>query len=152
MYRQTVEQYLHEHIPLSKAMAVSVREASAERVVLYAPLAPNINHRDTVFGGSASTLATLAAWSLLFVRLSDAALDGRIVIHANQMRYDRPMAGGFSAVSVAPDAADWARLVKLLSRNRMARIAIQATLECDGEQGGAFDGEFVILPPAPNPS
>ena len=50
--KSELEKYLHEEIPLSKAMAVSVTHASADRVELSAPLGPNINHRDTVFSSS----------------------------------------------------------------------------------------------------
>ncbi|MFB3040360.1 MAG: YiiD C-terminal domain-containing protein, partial [Candidatus Poribacteria bacterium] len=64
-----LEEYLHEHIPLSKAIGVKVVEADSAGVTLSAPLAPNINHRETVFGGSASAVAILAAWTLLYVRL-----------------------------------------------------------------------------------
>ena len=69
MLPDQLERYLHEHIPLSKAMGVSVLSVGEEAVTLRAPLAPNINHRETVFGGSASALAILAAWSLLHTRL-----------------------------------------------------------------------------------
>jgi len=41
-----LERYLHEHIPLSRAMQVSVVSVQPESVVLSAPLAPNINHRE----------------------------------------------------------------------------------------------------------
>jgi thioesterase domain-containing protein len=69
-----IKTYLYEHIPLSKAMEVDVVDASVDKVVLRAPLAPNINHRATVFGGSASALAILAAWTLLYVRLQQESL------------------------------------------------------------------------------
>lgn len=65
MFPSELEKYLHGHIPLSKAMEVAVVQVQPEGVILSAPLAPNINHRDTVFGGSASAVAILAAWSLL---------------------------------------------------------------------------------------
>ncbi len=65
MDARELERYLQDRIPLSRAMAVEVRTASPAGVTLFAPLAPNINHRDTVFGGSASALAILAAWSAL---------------------------------------------------------------------------------------
>ena len=52
-----VEEYLHRHIPLSKAMGIQVVEASADGVVLGAQFEPNLNHQDTVFGGSASAAA-----------------------------------------------------------------------------------------------
>ena len=56
-----LQTYLHQHIPLFQAMQVTVVEASLQQVVLTAPVAPNINHRETVFGGSASAVAILAA-------------------------------------------------------------------------------------------
>ena len=70
-----LERYLHEHIPLSKAMQVSVVSVDTDGVTLRAPLAPNINHQDTVFGGSASAVAILAGWSLLHTRLAAAGLN-----------------------------------------------------------------------------
>ena len=74
-------------------MAVSVRSVEHDAVILLAPLAPNINHRDTVFGGSASALAILAAWSLLHVRLRAEGITGRLVIQRNSMEYERPVSG-----------------------------------------------------------
>ncbi|WP_370677334.1 YiiD C-terminal domain-containing protein [Pleomorphomonas sp. PLEO] len=74
MERHDLESYLHEQIPLSQAVGVSVRSVTDGGVTLAAPLAPNINHKSTVFGGSASPLSILAAWSTLHVRLIDAGL------------------------------------------------------------------------------
>ena len=69
-----LESYLHEQIPLSQAMAVRVVSVSDDSVVLGADLAPNINHRETLFGGSASAIAILAAWSLVHSRLHSAGM------------------------------------------------------------------------------
>jgi len=99
MTTDEVQQYLYDHIPLSKAMQVSVVAMSDAEVLLSAPLAPNINHRDTVFGGSASALAILAAWSLLYVRLRNAGVECRIVIQRNTMEFQLPMDGEFFARS-----------------------------------------------------
>ena len=54
-----IEQYLHRYIPLAIAMGVRVKDATPARVELTAPLAPNVNHHDSVFGGSAAAVATL---------------------------------------------------------------------------------------------
>jgi len=43
-------------------------------VLLTAPLAANINHRATVFGGSASAVAILAAWTYLYFVLKGTGL------------------------------------------------------------------------------
>lgn len=104
-----VEKYLHEHIPLSKDMKVMVVSVDADAVVLQAPLEPNINHRETVFGGSASALAILAAWSLLYVRLREDGVEARLVIQRNTMEYHKPIFGEFSAKSSIEQAETWPR-------------------------------------------
>jgi thioesterase domain-containing protein len=146
MFADELEEFLRSRIPLATAMGVEVRSASAERVVLFAPIAPNVNHRDTVFGGSASAAAILAAWSVLYVRMRAEGVNGRIVIRRNTMSYDRPIIEGFDAIADAPDPADWARLRTTLQRRRAARVHVGARLECHGERVGEFEGEFAVLP------
>ena len=140
-----VQQYLHRHIPLSAAMDVAVVRAEPGHVELTAPLAPNINHRETVFGGSASALAILAAWTLLHVRLTSEGLDCRLVIQNSSVDYDRPMATDFSAVCEFGDGVAWERFVRTLHRHGRARIGIGSTLRCEGEAAGTFKGNFVAL-------
>jgi thioesterase domain-containing protein len=139
--------YLHERIPLSRAMAVTVRRADSGGVMIEAPLAANVNHRDTVFGGSASALGILAAWSALFVRLQAEGVQGRIVIRRNTMSYEKPITAQFSATAAPPRDAAWARLLATLSRRRMARARVTAVLECLAEPVGKLEAEFAVLPP-----
>lgn len=146
MQSREVEEYLHEQIPLSKAMGVEVRAVSPECLTLSAPLAPNINHKETVFGGSASAVAILAAWALLYVGLRAKGIQGQIVIRRNTMNYEKPMTGDFTEVAAEPEGAAWERLAAALKRKRMARIATRVTLYCGGAKVGELEGEFVVLP------
>ena len=148
MNTSELETYLHQRIPLSLAMAVAVRSATTDGVELFAPLAPNINHRDTVFGGSASAVAILAAWSALYVRMRAEMRAGRIVIRRNKMSYERPIIGDFTVRSAPPEAAAWAKAVAALGKGRPARVHVTATLECLGERVGVLEGEFVVMPVA----
>lgn len=140
-----LESYLHQHIPLSKAMAVSVTQASTDAVVVTAPLEPNINHRATVFGGSASAVAILAAWSLLHLRVRDAGLTAQLVIQRNTMEYDRPINGSFSARAELAAPERWELFRKTLERRGRARIAVNSVLEFDDEVAGRLSGDFVAL-------
>src|SRR3569623_1303563 len=88
-----IEQYLHRHIPLTVAMGVRVKIGTPGRVELTAPLAPNINHHETVFGGSASALATLSAWTLVHIGLRHASVDATTVIQRKVMTYEEPIYG-----------------------------------------------------------
>lgn len=143
-----LERYVHTHIPLSKAMGVEIRKASFEEVVIFAPLEPNINHQGTLFGGSASTLAILAAWCLLYARLKQQGVAGNVIIYRNTMLYEKPVEEGVTAVARGVDETAWSKLLAALKRNRMARITLHAELECQGQRAGQLEGEFVVLPTA----
>jgi thioesterase domain-containing protein len=145
MTPQALQDYLYGHIPLSKAMAVEVRTATPQGVRLVAPLAPNINHRDTVFGGSASAVAILSAWALLHVSMLDANIKTRLVIQKNSMSYDLPMPGEFSAEAVAPAPEKWQRFLSTLLKHKRARISIRSVLHCGGQKVGEFEGDFVAI-------
>lgn len=142
-----LEQYLREHIPLSSAMAVSVVAIAEDAVMLRAPLRPNINHRATVFGGSASALAILAGWALLHVRLHAQRSGARLVIQRNTMEYERPITGDFTARAALAHPDRWRAFTAMLARRGKARIGVLAVLEQDGGVVGRFNGEFVALRP-----
>lgn len=140
-----LEKYLHDHIPLSRAMEVGVVQSQPECVILSAPLSPNINHRDTVFGGSASAMAILAAWSLLHTRLASEGIASRLVIQRNNMSYERPIDGTFTAEATSPNADAWSRFLRTLKRRGKARIMVTSVLNFGGEIAGRLEGEFVAL-------
>ena len=50
--------------------AVQVTAFDDSSIRLRAPLAANINHRDTVFGGSLSSIGILAGWSIIHFTLT----------------------------------------------------------------------------------
>lgn len=145
MQAAALEDYLHRHIPLSKAMGIRVASAGPDAVILHAPLAPNINHRETVFGGSAAAAAMLAAWSLIHTRLKDAGIDARVVIRRHAMTFDAPMADAFTVRAFLSRPADWDGFVKQFARKGIARVAVTAVLDCGGGDAASFDGEFVAL-------
>jgi len=141
----SLEAYLHAHIPLSAAMQVSVVAATVGAVTLAAPLAPNINHRSTAFGGSVSTLAILSAWSLVNLRLKAEGLHTRLVIQSNRMDYDAPIESAFTATATLADPDAWPPFVRMLRRKGRARIAVQSAVRCGPVIGGRFEGEFVAF-------
>ena len=140
-----LEAYLHSNIPLAAAMGVRVKVATPERVLLFAPLAPNINHHQTVFGGSGVVLATLSAWSLLHLRLRREQLDAQLVIQRSSMEYARPIPGDFEAVCGFADDSAWQRFRLMLMRRGRARMTLNAHLLYASHEMGSFVGDFVAM-------
>jgi thioesterase domain-containing protein len=146
MSTRALQESLYERIPLSRAMGVTVLQADPGCVLLGAPLAPNVNHSGTVFGGSASAVAVLAAWSLVEVRLQAATQPGRIVIRRSAMDFEQPIRANFTARAAPPGAADWQKLLTTLRRGRMGRIVVRSVLDAAGERVGELEGEFAVIP------
>ena len=142
---QRVQRYLHQVIPLSVAMGVQVRRATLGCVKLAAPLAPNVNHAEMVFGGSAAALATLSAWTLLHLRLEDARLDATLVIQRSRMEYEKPIPGDFEAICDFGDDAAWDRFRATLTRHGRARLTLGAHLVHLANRVASFEGDFVAL-------
>lgn len=142
---QEIERYLHRHIPISVAMGVRVRVATPKRVELTAPLAPNINHHETLFGGSGAAIATLSAWTLVNVRLRHANVGARLVIQRNAMSYDEPIHGDFCAICEQPDTVSWQRFLAMIERRGRGRITMQARLVYEDRPVASFEGDFVAL-------
>ena len=140
-----LERFLRERIPLTAALGVRVTLATRGGVHLWAPLAPNVNHSGTVFGGSAAAVATLAAWTLLHRRLTESGLAARPVIQRSRMEYERPIEGDFEARCAFGDEALWERFRRLLARRGRARITLTAELWCGLHAVGRLTGEFVAI-------
>lgn len=145
MSPQALETYLYQHIPLSRAMQVGVLDVSEDSVRLSAPLAPNLNHRATVFGGSACAVAMLSAWSLLHVRLRGVSPPVSIVIQRQCMDFRRPIDGTLAARAQLAQPAEWPKFLRLLARRGRARITVASTLEYAATAAAAFSGDFVVI-------
>ncbi len=128
-------------------MQVAVLRVDEEGVILSAPLPPNINQTETVFGGSASAVAILAAWSLLHTRLRSPGVARRLVIQRHTMNFDFPISGTFTARAFITQPADWPHFARVLARKGRARITVSAVLEYGGKVAASLEGAFVAMGP-----
>ena len=140
-----VEEYLRQHIPLSAAMGVRVLACDAGGATLSAPFAPNINHRATVFGGSASAVAILSAWTWLHFALVGTGRPARLVIMRNTVDYLAPIPGEFESRCDGVAPVEFEKFVRILARHGKARIEVTAKLTCAGATVATFAGDYVAL-------
>jgi thioesterase domain-containing protein len=132
-----------EGIPLAGAMAVEIRRADEEMLVLAAPLEPNRNHMGSAFGGSLHGLATLAGWGVTLMA-ADPFGARHIIIRASQMRFRAPVAGELIATAALPTPTATVAFGITLARRNRARLTIPVSIEGPGGSIAAhFVGEYV---------
>lgn len=134
---------LYLYIPLSQVMGIEVVQAEKTSVTLSAPLQPNINHQGTVFGGSANALATLSAYSLLYLRLNAGYPQCHVLIQQNCMKYEYPITGDMESLCEFDDMARWSRFMRTLERHGRARISLDSVVMHAAQPCASFKGEFV---------
>lgn len=145
LLEETTE-YLHQQIPLSRAMGVRVESWDGETLSLTAPAALNHNHLGTAFGGSLSALATLAGYALLWLELQSR--DSHIVIRGSSISYTHPVRGELRAVCRRPAEEVVAAFKAKFSKAGKARLRLAVIIgsgDAEGRAGVEFEGEYVAL-------
>jgi thioesterase domain-containing protein len=137
------ERFLHEQIPLSKAMGVRVESFDDGQLVLTAPLAPNHNHLGTAFGGSLSAIAVLAGYGSLWLLLDDRG--AHIVVRRSSIQYHHPVREAIRAICKCPDVATLSAFKHQFAQKGKARLSLQVTIEEEGRVCVEFEGVFVAL-------
>jgi len=144
---QLLQSVLHQDIPLTRDMGVKVISWQDHQLRLHLPLAQNINHKSTLFGGSLYCGAVLAGWGWLYLRLKEAGIDdGHIVIQDGQIQYPLPVKRDGVAICDAPDDASWDRFLKMYQRRGLARLALNTRIVAEGsaEPAVEFLGQYVL--------
>lgn len=137
--------YLHEYIPITAHLGVRVVAFDDSAIRLRAPLAANINHRDTAFGGSIASLGILAGWALLHFSLVELDMASRVVIQNSATDFLAPGDADFEAVATMPDAAAWERFLAMLRRKGRARIRLASELQAGDQRIAAHEGVYVAV-------
>ena len=134
----------HDRMPLTTALGVEIGTLDGERLELLLPLAPNVNHKGTVFAGSLSALATLAGWSALWLVLREAHEQAHVVIQDASIHYKVPARGDVTARVALPAGAAREKWLGALGKKGRARLGLEVeVVDAAGEVVATFEGRYV---------
>ncbi|MBC3364813.1 YiiD C-terminal domain-containing protein [Pseudomonas sp. SWRI154] len=142
-----LETTLHRDIPLTQDMGLRVLDWQARQLRLFLPIAANVNHKSTMFGGSLYCGAVLGGWGWLHLALREEGIeDGHIVIQEGQITYPLPVTGDGTVICDAPDEKTWKRFLATYRRYGRARLALQTQVMNVGSEKVAvqFEGQYVL--------
>lgn len=142
---KALEEYIFENIPISLALGIKVNKVSLQEVILSAPIANNINHKKTVFGGSLQAVATLACWSLIYANLKELKNSYEIVISQSEINYRLPVTNDFTVQCLRPDSIAFEKFIKTLQRHGKARLSLTARITQENKLAVIYEGVFVAL-------
>jgi thioesterase domain-containing protein len=136
--------FIHEGIPLTRAMALELGDYDGERLTLASPLAPNVNDKGCAFGGSLVSLMTLTGWGLVELALRARGEDCDVYVGASTVRYLSPVWGDFVARAQRAQEASWEVFFATLEARGRARIEVTAEVPGeDGKPAATLEAQFV---------
>lgn len=142
---EELQALLHREIPITQHFHLSVAAYTQQLLRLDAPLAENVNHAGTAFGGSLSTLLTLAGWSMVWFVLQEYQLQGEIIIQDCSCKYIYPVKRDFSACCYRPNSFELNRFDKTLRTRGRARLELKAEIIEGDQVAVSFMGRYVVL-------
>lgn len=145
MEAAAITTYLHSHIPLTRAMDVRAAAVGIDSITLTAPLGPNVNHTETAFGGSLSTLGIVAGWSLLHTAMADNKVSARLLIQRSETDFLRPADGDLKAECSFSDAGALPKFLSTLAERRRSRIELAARIWSNGSHVATHHGVYVAI-------
>jgi thioesterase domain-containing protein len=133
----TLERFILDGIPLARAMEARIAGCDGERLVMTAPLQPNINDKGCAFGGSLASLMTLACWALVEANLRSRGEDCDLFVGDSSIRYLDPVWDDLRAEASLAGGSDWAVFFRTLAARGRARADLTCLVPGTGDKPAA---------------
>lgn len=140
---EKLQHTLQTEIPLTSDMGIRVASYDGKLLQLTAPLAPNINHKCTAFGGSLYALAVSCGWGMVYLKLEEAGMHRHIVIQEADIKYLLPVDAELQAKCRLDEAA-WLKFMHTLIKHGKARIKLDVVIVHQGKPAVEFAGSYVV--------
>ncbi|MET0936161.1 MAG: YiiD C-terminal domain-containing protein [Luteibacter sp.] len=139
-----LERFILDGIPLARAMAIGIDSFDGSRLVMTAPLLPNINDKGCAFGGSLATLMTLACWALVEAALRQRGENCDVFVADSTVRYLDPVWDDMRAEASLAPGAHWKNFFGMLTARGRARGDFTCVVPGpDGKPLASLDARFV---------
>ena len=145
MNKSEFEEFLHNKIPITKAMGLEVIEFTKSKVKMLAKIEANINDKLTAFGGSINALMTICGWSMVFINVNDVDKDVDIVIKESTIKYKAPIREDFIAECEFNDEQARKDFLEMYTKNKKGRLKLKILIKDDKTIFAEYEGEYVVL-------
>lgn len=144
---QAFQAAIYNNIPLVENMQLQLQTIDSHSITATAPIAPNINDKSTVFGGSSAALMTICGWSLIKFQLESKQLAHDVVIHQSKLRWDQAQTDDLIITATIDSDINWTDLITTLkNKNRSTKIKVNCQVFNQNNQlCSQMHADYVIL-------
>jgi len=129
-------------IPISQHMGIRAVSYDGQCLRVTAPLANNINHQQSAFGGSLFSLVALAGWGILQLKTTELGLDCNTVIAGGEVGYHAPVFAELVCECRLPAAFE--DFASRLQSTGKASILLETSVLQGDTSAMTFSGKYVV--------
>ncbi len=137
--------FFETHLPITQHMGMAVEHYDGATLTLSAPLEPNINDKQTAFGGSLFNLAVMACWGMVYLKTQEAGIVCNQVVMQSNIKYFSPVTGTIKATCVCPGEQELNEFLERFNTIGKSKISLGAYVKCSGKTAVEFEGQYAIL-------
>jgi thioesterase domain-containing protein len=151
---EKLTQFFIDHLPITQFMGLDIESYDGDTLVLTAPLEPNINDKQTAFGGSLYNTAVMACGGMIYLKTQEKNIACNQVVTEGNIKYITPVNGRIRAICHAPSEEELISFFDHFERKGKARINLEAAIYNDDCVKGIdpeaklavnFKGQYAIL-------
>lgn len=105
-------------------MQLQLISCSENKLTAKAPTTPNLNDKQTIFGGSSSALMTVCGWSLIKFNLEQRGFNNDVVIANAQTRWHK--AQNDDLIISAQGQVHWPDIIAAINNRQQPKITADA--------------------------
>jgi len=145
MDKKQLQEKLHKQIPLTKLMQLKIEDIDEKKLISTAPLCININDKGTGFAGSLLTLATISAWSVVFLVCEKLGFKPPIIaIVKNESTFSNPVTNDLNCINYFPTQEEMEILKDKLLNKKSGSIKIKSQIIENDKVCLEFEGVYVV--------
>ncbi len=127
----------YQDMPPVSVMRMRIAGYDGQCLRVHAPLACHVNDKGCAFGGSMSSLMTLAAWGLVSLRLEQAGLAADVFVADSQVQYLAPLFDDLQAEARLAEGESWQDFLATLRERGRADTFVAACVLKPGSTAAA---------------
>jgi len=139
-----IEKIIHTEIPLSTHMGISIERFNEDGIVVKAPLEPNINHKNTAFGGSLYNVSVLTGWAMVYGILLKNSINAHVVIQHSEIDYIAAIKSDIIAECKTPTKEVMEKFITTFYKRGKSRINLNVQIDTEQKIAVRFSGKYVI--------
>ena len=139
---EALQQAYYTLIPISEHMGLRAETYDGQCLRVSAPLANNVNHQQSAFGGSLFSVVALAGWGILQLKITEMDLNCNTVIAGGKVSYELPVFRELVCECRLPP--DYPAFARRLVKKGKASILLETAILVDNKPAMTFSGKYVV--------